>query len=103
MLDWKDISSEEERVADAISIAIGQHSYLLKFLFDQRSPRLKNEVKILLHSAAGYCRGEQILIRVALDLSHWNSSKTKPATTYGWTSLFHRFRRKCSIQPGLGS
>jgi hypothetical protein len=72
MFEWKEISSDEERLVEAISIALGRHRYLMGFLFEKKRPRLKDEPQELIAKARGFSRGERLLIRVALDL--WCSS-----------------------------
>ena len=72
MLNWRGAGRHERRMMETLNIIFAGHFKLLEFLFDANSPRLRFEAGFLLDSAIGYSSGEQILIRIALDL--WNGS-----------------------------
>ena len=48
------------------------HSYLLEFFFDSKEIKISREPLEMLKQARGFSSGEQILIRVALDI--WSGS-----------------------------
>jgi hypothetical protein len=72
MLDWQKPGRHERRMMETLNIIFVGHSKLLEFLFAREKAVLLQEPAFLMESAYGYSSGEQILIRVALDL--WNSS-----------------------------
>ncbi len=57
---------------ESLNIIFVGHFKLLEFLFDKEKAILLHESAFLIESALGYSSGEQILIRIALDL--WNGS-----------------------------
>ena len=62
----------ERKLLIAIKRLLSRHPDLIAFVFDKHRPKLRCEPEILLQQSGAFCSGEQILIRVALDL--WNSS-----------------------------
>jgi hypothetical protein len=65
---WVSASSSERRQYEAIAAMTGENPELLKFLFDQNSPRLRAPASLLLKQARGLASGDNILVRVALDI-----------------------------------
>ena len=57
---------------ETLNIIFAGHSKLLQFLFDNESARLREEPEFLLAWARGFSSGEQILVRIGLDL--WSGS-----------------------------
>ena len=72
MLQWTKTNRHEARMEEALCLIFRNHPKLLEFLFDRTSPKLRQPVEQLQFEAGVYSCGEQILIRVALDL--WNGS-----------------------------
>jgi hypothetical protein len=72
MLDWKGASEDEYQLGGAMELLLSKHPKLLEFLFESSSPRLRDEPQELLAEAGVFSAGEQMLIRVALDL--WDRS-----------------------------
>jgi hypothetical protein len=72
MLNWQRPGRHERRMMETLNIIFAGHSKLLEFLFDPESARLRQEPEFLLASAGGFSGGEQILVRIGLDL--WNGS-----------------------------
>lgn len=72
MLDWKNVTEEEERLSTVMELIFCNYPKLLDFLFEPSIPRLKDEPEKLLAEANVFSSGEKILIQVALDL--WNGS-----------------------------
>lgn len=68
MLNWMKLGRAESRMMGSLNLIMGDHSKLLEFLFESERPRLKQEPEVLLKLASGFSRGEQILVRVALEL-----------------------------------
>jgi hypothetical protein len=68
MLLWKDCTQEEHRLAEIMYLLFKSYPALEKFLFQSRVPRLNEPPDVLLNQAGCFSSGEQILIRVALDL-----------------------------------
>ena len=68
MLSWHSPGRAERRMMESLNFIFTGHSKLLEFLFEPDRPKLRHEPEILLHHAMGFSRGEQILLRVALDL-----------------------------------
>ena len=68
MLSWTKLGRAERRMMGSLNLIMHDHSKLLEFLFEPERPRLRQEPEILLSEASGFSRGEQILVRVALDL-----------------------------------
>lgn len=72
MLNWQKTGRHELRMMESLNIIFAGHSKLLQFLFDDESARLADEPELLLAWARSFSSGEQILIRIGLDL--WNGS-----------------------------
>jgi hypothetical protein len=70
MLNWQRANRYERRMMETLNIIFAGHYKLLAFLFDEEKAVLRQESAFLIESAFGYSGGEQILIRIALDL--WN-------------------------------
>ena len=72
MLNWKDQGRHQLRMQEVLNLMFPNRPDLLEFLFERDHARLRGDPECLLDSADGFSKGEQILIRVALDL--WNGS-----------------------------
>ena len=72
MLKWQRPGRHEMRMMETLNIIFAGHNKLLQFLFDEDVAKLRHEPELLLTSACGFSSGEQILIRIALDL--WSGS-----------------------------
>ena len=68
MLNWKTCSAEERRLADMMYLILNPYPNLEQFLFKTESPSLNQAPEELLTQIGSFSSGEQILIRVALDL-----------------------------------
>lgn len=55
---------------EVMNLIFRNHTGLLDFLFEPNRPKLRREAEMLLREARDFSSGEQILIRVALNL--WN-------------------------------
>jgi hypothetical protein len=78
MLDWSCASRYELRLLYVYKRIFCKHDKLLAFLFESKLPQLKRDPKELLQDMGVFSSGEQILIRIALDL--WDGS----GGTYLW-------------------
>jgi hypothetical protein len=56
----------------AISLVFHNHPELLEFFFEKDQPRIRFVAEDMRREAAGFSDGQQILIRVALDM--WSGS-----------------------------
>jgi hypothetical protein len=72
MLNWQGAGRHERRIQEVLNLIFQNHSQFLAFLFDPSEPRLRQEAEWLLAEAGAFSAGEQILIRIALDL--WNGA-----------------------------
>lgn len=72
MLNWKAPGRHQQRVQETLNLIFRNHPPLLDFLFEKDRPRLRAEPEYLLDYAREFSHGEQILIRLALDL--WNGT-----------------------------
>lgn len=70
MTSWKNASSRELKLYQAIRILFLKHSYLLEFLFQKELPLLRKSSELLIQEAQAFSSGEKLLVRIALDL--WN-------------------------------
>jgi len=68
MIQWENGSKTDLKVLRAVSIVCRHHPYLLKFLFEPDRPRLRALPEELLKEAVGLSSGEDLLLRVSLDL-----------------------------------
>jgi len=68
MLRWKDCTQEEQRLSEIMYLLFKLYPELEKFLFQSGVPRLNEPPDVLLNQVGCFSSGEQILIRVALDL-----------------------------------
>ena len=57
---------------ETLNIIFVGHSKLLQSLFDNEAARLREEPEFLLARAGGFSSGEQVLVRIGLDL--WSGS-----------------------------
>lgn len=69
---WQNAKAIDRLHWDSISLVFHNHSYLLDFFFDPKEPRISHEPMEMLRLSRGFSSGEQILIRVALDI--WSGS-----------------------------
>lgn len=72
MLNWKEPGRHQLRMQEALSLIFRNHPELLEILFEKDRARLRADFLLRLDSVSVFSNGEQILIRVALDL--WNGS-----------------------------
>lgn len=72
MIQWQMASKMERRQLEIIGHLFCRHLYLLDFLFDPKIPRLRLEPDGLLEQSSVMSAGEDLLVRVALDL--WSGS-----------------------------
>jgi hypothetical protein len=68
MLNWKNVGRAERKMMESLNLILSGHEKLLEFLFEADCPRLRQDAKTLIHHADGFSSGEQILIRLALDI-----------------------------------
>lgn len=72
MVSWRHASSSDRRLYSAVSAIFLKHPHLLRFLFDDHEPRLRMIPEEMLREIRGFSSGEQILVRVAMDI--WSGS-----------------------------
>ena len=72
MESWQAATTSDRYTYSVIAIIFRNHPYLLRFLFEDRSPRIRFQPMELRRRAANFSSGEQLLIRVALDV--WSGS-----------------------------
>lgn len=72
MLNWQRPGRHETRMMETLNIIFAGHSKLLQFLFENEASRLREDPEFLLARARGFSSGEQILVRIGLDL--WSGS-----------------------------
>ena len=70
MLEWKGVGRHENKMMETMNIIFNEHEKLLDFLFEDNCPKLRQEANLLLLAARGFSSGEQLLVRVGIDL--WN-------------------------------
>jgi hypothetical protein len=68
MKSWTSASTSEMKQFEAIAIFLKDSPRLLEFLFDPDSPRLNGSPEDLLDAARGFCSGDYLLVRLALEL-----------------------------------
>jgi hypothetical protein len=76
MLNWKTCSTEERRLADIIHLIFKPYPELEQFLFNAKTPNLNEPPEFLLAQIGAFSSGEQVLIRVVLDL--WSGEGDTP-------------------------
>ena len=75
-MNWKNASQDDLRRLEAIQILLADHKKLLPFLFDESRARLNDNEASLKKRAGVFSKGEQILVRVAIDIwkrRRWDS------------------------------
>ncbi len=72
MESWREATSSDRRMYQAICLVFLNHPKLLEFFFEKKRPRIRFVAEQMRKEAAGFSSGEQILIRVALDM--WSGS-----------------------------
>lgn len=72
MVKWQKATATDRRVLEAILIVLRRYPYLIDFMFDPEEPRLRQRPEDLLEESASFSSGEDLLVRVALDL--WSGS-----------------------------
>jgi hypothetical protein len=72
MDSWLNATHTERRLYCLISLIFSNHPKLLEFFFERHSPRSSLKPDEMLKAARCFSSGEQVLIRVALDL--WSES-----------------------------
>lgn len=65
---WEGASVEEQKQFLAISILFGDRKDLLSWLFDTSRARLRFSAEALKRNCRGMSSGDQILIKIAIDL-----------------------------------
>ncbi|MBX9767152.1 MAG: hypothetical protein K2X47_07770 [Bdellovibrionales bacterium] len=68
MESWQGATKSDQEMYGAISLLFRSHPELLDFLFDKRRARLRLSPVEMLDGLRGFSGGEQVLIRVAMDL-----------------------------------
>ncbi len=68
MQTWKNASSSDLNLFSKISTLLSQHPELLNSLFDKSEARLSTAPEVLLKKARGLCSGEQVLLKICIDL-----------------------------------
>lgn len=68
MMNWKTCSEEEKRLANIMHLLFKSYPELEQFLFNPETPNLNEPPEDILTQIGVFSSGEQILIRVALDL-----------------------------------
>lgn len=69
---WSRASRAERRLFLLIEQIFSNHPQLLEFFFDKSQPRIRFEPLDMIKEAGCFSSGEQVLIRVALDM--WSCS-----------------------------
>ncbi len=72
MESWEGAKGSDRHMYQAISLVFLNHPELLDFFFEKKKPRIRFKPLEMRKAAAGFSSGEQILIRVALDM--WSGS-----------------------------
>ena len=72
MIRWPRATKTDDRLLSIIGHLCSQHLYLLDLLFDPNEPRLRRAPEELLEESVNLSSGEDLLVRVALDL--WSGS-----------------------------
>ncbi len=72
MIHWEKATKTDRRLFEAISRVLANHPHLLKFLFEPERARLRAPADLLREESKDFSSGEDLLIRVALDL--WSGS-----------------------------
>ena len=72
MIKWAKATKTDLRLFESISILFTNHSYLLDFIFDPDAAKLKFNPEVILRGSVDLSSGEDLLIRIALDL--WSGS-----------------------------
>ena len=72
MESWQKATNSERHLYQAIGLVFLKHPELLEFFFEKTQPRIRFIAEDMRKEAAGYSSGQQILIRVALDM--WSGS-----------------------------
>ena len=70
MLEWTTANRHEQKMMKTMNIIFDGNRKLSDFLFESDRPKLRQEPKELLAAARGFSSGEQLMIRVGIDL--WN-------------------------------
>ena len=71
-MNWKDACNSDRRLFELIHVMMGENTKLSSFLFHPERSSLSSEPKELLRMMKGFSSGEQVLLRVGMDL--WNGS-----------------------------
>jgi hypothetical protein len=72
MLSWPSPGRHERRMQGVLNLIFQKHPFLLAFLFERDLARLRKEGDLLISEASAFSSGEQILVRLGLDL--WDGS-----------------------------
>lgn len=72
MESWQSATASDRYTYSVIAVIFRNHPNLLRFFFEERRPRIRHKPMELRAQAAGFSSGEQLLIRVALDV--WSGS-----------------------------
>ena len=68
MIQWQKATKTDLRLLETVSRVFKKHPELVKFLFDPKEPKLRLAPEELLAVSINFSSGEDLLIRVALDL-----------------------------------
>jgi hypothetical protein len=72
MFNWKTADESDKSLLKSIKFLLLGRDKLLEFMFNPHFPRLNDQPENLLHSSLSFSSGEQLLVRIALDL--WDGS-----------------------------
>jgi hypothetical protein len=65
---WTTACAVETKQFEAIAVCLGQSPQLLGFLFDPDCPKLRESSDVLLREARGFCSGDHLLVKLAIEL-----------------------------------
>ena len=68
MDSWNYASLTDKKLYRCISVATNNNQQLLKFIFDPQLAKLRLPPDQLLKSATGFCTGDYLLVKFAVDL-----------------------------------
>ena len=68
MDSWAYASLTDKKLFQCISLATNNNEQLLKYLFDPKSAKLRLPPDQLLKNASGFCSGDYLLVKFAVDL-----------------------------------
>lgn len=69
---WDNADCNDKILFESMNKLFYNHKYLFNYLFEVDKPRIKHEPLDMIKQIKGFSDGEQVLIRVALDI--WSGS-----------------------------